>query len=56
MTPSLALITPFPVNAFSNIQAAYVPNNIWRNQPFYSFASFLIASLIPLLVILILRE
>ena len=43
---SPALITPFPVNALPNILAANVPNNIGRSPPFYSFASFLIISLI----------
>ena len=39
-TPSPALITPFLVNALPNELAANVPNNIGRDPPFYSFASF----------------
>ena len=39
-------ITPLPDNAFRNISAANAPNNIERNQPFSSFVSFLIVSLI----------
>ena len=46
-TPSLALITPLPDNAFPNILAANVPNNIERSTPFCYFASLLIVSLIP---------
>ena len=46
-TPSSALITPLPDNEFPNILAANVPNNVGRNPPFCSFASFLILSLIP---------
>ena len=46
VTPSPALITPFPVNAFSNILAANVPNDMKRNPSFCSFASFLLVSLI----------
>ena len=44
---SYAFIVPFPVNAFPNMPAANVPNNIERNSPFHCFASFLIVSLIP---------
>ena len=46
-TPSPALITPLPDNAFPNILPANVPNIIGRNTPFHSFASVLIVSLIP---------
>ena len=42
-----ALITPHPVNAFPNILAANVPNNIRRDPPFYHFNLLLIVSLIP---------
>ena len=45
--PSPALITPRPANAFPNILAANVPNNIERNPPLCSLASFLIVLLIP---------
>ena len=45
--PSIAVITPFPVNAFPNILAANIFNNIGRTPPFCSFGSFLIVSLIP---------
>ena len=45
--PTPALITPLSDNAFTNILAANVPNNIGRNLPFCSFVSFLIAPLIP---------
>ena len=34
--------TPLPVDRFPNILASYVPINMLRNPPFYSFASFLI--------------
>ena len=44
---SPALVTLFPTNAFPNILAANAPNNIGRNPPFSSFASFSIVSLIP---------
>ena len=43
---SSVLNTYFAVNAFPNILAANVPNNIGRNSPFCSFFSFLIVSLI----------
>ena len=43
ITHSLALITP--LNAFPNIIAANVANNILRNPPSSYFTSFLIASL-----------
>ena len=46
IVPSPALITPFPFNTFPNILAANIPNNIRRNLPFYSFASFIIVLLI----------
>ena len=43
--PLPALIVPLPVNKFPNKPALKVPNNIPRNPPFRSFASFLIVSL-----------
>ena len=52
ITPSTALITPCPDNAFRNQLAANVPNNIPRNPPFCYFASFSIASLIPFIIYL----
>ena len=45
--PSPALIFPLPANIFPNKPAPNVPNNILRNIPFSSFASFLIISLTP---------
>ena len=47
IVPSPAFITPRPANAFPNILAVNVPNNVYRSLSFYSFYSFLIASLIP---------
>ena len=44
---SLAHTTPFLFDAFANILAANVPNNIGGNLPFCYFASFLIISPIP---------
>ena len=41
------LLTPLPVNRFSNKVAPNVPNNILRNRPVYSFALFLIVLLMP---------
>ena len=45
--PSPSLITPLPANIFPNRLAPNVPNNILRNPPFCSLASFLIVSLTP---------
>ena len=39
---SSALIVPLPADRFPNKLAPKVPNNILKNPPFYSFASFLI--------------
>ena len=39
------LLTLLPVNRFPNKLAPNVPNNILRNKPFCSIASFLIVSL-----------
>ena len=38
--------SPFPVNAFPNMLAVNVCNNIGRDSPFCSFLSFLIVSLL----------
>ena len=38
--------SPFPVNAFPNVLAVNVCNNIGRDSPFCSFLSFLIVSLL----------
>ena len=38
--PYPALIIPLPVSIFPNKLAPNVPNNILRNPPFCSFASF----------------
>ena len=38
--PFPALITPLPANIFSNRLPPNVPNNILRNPPFCSLASF----------------
>ena len=40
-------IVPLPVKRFPNKLAPKVPNNILKNPPFFSFASFLIVALIP---------
>ena len=42
---SAALIVPLSNNRFSNKLAPYIPNNILRNPPFYSFATCLIVLL-----------
>ena len=42
---SLALIMPLPIYHFPNKLATNLPNNILRNHPFCTFASFLIVSL-----------
>ena len=46
----LAFITPSPasITPYQSLQslAANVPNNISRNSPFYSFAPFLVVSVI----------
>ena len=44
---SSVLIVPLPANRFPNKLAPKVPNNILKNPPFYSFASFLNVSLMP---------
>ena len=44
--PSPALITSHLANAFLNILAAKIANNIKGNPPFFSFVSFLTVSLI----------
>ena len=44
---SPALIAPLPVNRFPNKLAPNATNNIMRNPPFSSFASFSIVSLVP---------
>ena len=41
IAPSTALFVPLPVNRFCNKLAPKVLNNIPRNPPFCSFASFL---------------
>ena len=43
--PSPVLITPLPDNRFPNRLAPNATNNILRNPPFCSLASFLIVSL-----------
>ena len=45
--PSPTLIVPLPVDRFPNKLVPNVHNNILRNPPFCSFASFLIISLTP---------
>ena len=45
--PSLALITPLPVNALPDILEVNVPNSIEKNLSFCYFVPFLIVSLIP---------
>ena len=47
IVPSPALILSLPVNRYPYKLAPKVPNNIPRNPPFRSFASFLIVSLTP---------
>ena len=44
--PSLALITPLPVNALPDILEVNVPNSIEKNLSFCYFVPFLIVSLI----------
>ena len=44
---SSALIVPLPADRFPNKLAPKVPNNILKNPPFYSFASFLTVFLMP---------
>ena len=46
---SPALIVPLLVNRFPHKLAPKMSNNIPRNHPFCSFASFLIVSLTPLI-------
>ena len=41
-----ALVIPFPVNIFRNIEALNVPNNIPRNLPTCIFISFFTVSVI----------
>ena len=45
--PSPALIVTLPFDRFPKKQASNVPNNIVRNLPFCSFASFVIVLLTP---------
>ena len=45
--PSPALIVPLAVDRFPNKLALHMSNNIPRNLPFGSFASFSIVSLTP---------
>ena len=45
ISPSRALFVSLSVNKFSNKLALNVPNNVLRNLPFCTFASFLIVSL-----------
>ena len=40
LDPQTALFIPSPANIFPNKLAPNVPNNILRNPPFCSFASF----------------
>ena len=46
---SPALIAPLSANIFWNNGAANVPNNILKNRPFISFASFLSLKLTPII-------
>ena len=46
---SPALIAPLSADIFSNKVAANVPNNILKNPPFCSFASFLSLKLTPII-------
>ena len=45
IVPLPTLIVPFPVKKFPNKLPPKVPNNTPRNHLFFSFASFLIVSL-----------
>ena len=47
VAPSSTLFALLPINKFPNKLAPKVPNNIMRNPPFCSFASFLIVRLTP---------
>ena len=53
-TPSPVPATPLPVNIFPNKLASKISNNMWRNPPLSSFASF--ASIVSLTINQILQE
>ena len=46
-TPFPALMTPFPVNIFPNVEAPNVPSNIQKNLPIYLFISCFTILLTP---------